>query len=193
MKAERHLSGAVEAALIRNGVTEPFLSGRVWEGVVKAERHLSGAVEAALKGVAGFEALLEEADEFGVADQAPGSGVDKARRDFAGEALDVEVGPQAFQQVGDKVQVSVQAECDEIRRARGELALYGRAAHDLELVELDRVQRQLINNRCVGQHVLCRFSGKAEDEMCSLSESARGSHLHGPDSVSECVPPVDAP
>ena len=47
VKAERHLSGAVEAVLIRNGVTEPFLSGRVWEGVVKAERHLSGAVEAA--------------------------------------------------------------------------------------------------------------------------------------------------
>ena len=32
VKADRHLSGAVEAALIRNGVTEPFLSGRVWEG-----------------------------------------------------------------------------------------------------------------------------------------------------------------
>lgn len=74
---------------------------------MKAERHLSGLVKAALKGVAGFETLLKEADEFGVADQAPGGGVDKARRDFAGEPLDVEVGPQAFQKVGYEVQVPV--------------------------------------------------------------------------------------
>ena len=78
-------------------------------------------------------------------------------------------------------------------RVNVELTLHGRAAYYLELVELDRVQRQLINNRCVGQHILCRFSGKAEDEVRSLSESARGCHLHGPDGISECVPPVDAP
>ena len=75
---------------------------------MKAERHLSGAVEAALKGVAGFKTLFKEADEVCVADQAPGGGIDEAWRDLAGKSLDVEVGPQAFQQVSDEVQVFVQ-------------------------------------------------------------------------------------
>ena len=72
---------------------------------------VSWAVEAALKGVAGFEVLLQQADKLGVAEQAPGSGIDEAWRDLAGKSLDVEVGPQAFQQVSDEVQVFVQGEC----------------------------------------------------------------------------------
>ena len=129
---------------------------------------VSWAVEAALECVAFFETSLEKTDKLGVAYQAPGSGIDEAWRDLAGKSLDVQVRAQTFQQSGHEVEVSVQGECDELRRARGELTLHGRAAYYLELVELDRVQRQLINNRCVG-------------------------HLNGPDCVSEGVASVDTP
>ena len=68
---------------------------------------VSWAVEAALEGVALFEALLQQADELGVAEQAPGSGIDEAWRDLAGKSLDVQVRAQTFQQVGHEVQVPV--------------------------------------------------------------------------------------
>ena len=68
---------------------------------------VSWAVEAALEGVAFFEVLLQQADELGVAEQAPGSGIDEAWRDLAGEAFDVQIGTEPFQQVGDEVQVPV--------------------------------------------------------------------------------------
>ena len=68
---------------------------------------VSWAVEAGLEGVALFEVLLQQADELGVAEQAPWSGIDEAGWYLAGKSLDVQVRAQTFQQVGDEVQVPV--------------------------------------------------------------------------------------
>lgn len=65
-------------------------------------------VEPALEGIPLFKTLLQQSYEFGVAEQAPWSGVDEAGRYLAGETLDVQVGAEALQQVGHEIQVSVQ-------------------------------------------------------------------------------------
>ena len=53
--------------------------------------------KASLKGIALLQPLLEKPDEFGIAEQPPGSGVDETGRDFSGETLDVQVRAEAFQ------------------------------------------------------------------------------------------------
>ena len=54
-------------------------------------------VKPSLKGIALFQALLEKADEFGIAEKSPRGGVDETGRDFSGETLDVQVRAEALQ------------------------------------------------------------------------------------------------
>lgn len=80
-----------------------------------------------------------------VAYQAPAGLLDEARRHFAGDALDVEVGAEPFEDIDDEVKVFVEGPLEE---AFGVLLGFGghrRALDELQLVELDAVEREGID------------------------------------------------
>ena len=84
---------------------------------------------------AGLEALVEEAEELDVSDEAPWGLVDETGRDFADEALDAEGRAEAFQHVHEEVEVFVQAEACKVPRASGIFLLHTGAFDYLELME----------------------------------------------------------
>ena len=102
--------------------------------------------QAALVSGAGFEALVEEAEELDVSDEAPWGLIDETGRDFADEALDAEGRTKAFQHVDEKVEVFVQAEARKVLRASCIFLLHTGAFDYLKLMEFHRAEREFIDH-----------------------------------------------
>ena len=102
--------------------------------------------QAALVGGAGLEALVEEAEELYVSDEAPWGLTDETGRDFADEALDAEGRTKAFQHVDEKVEVFVQAEARKVLRASCIFLLHTGAFDYLKLTEFHRAEREFIDH-----------------------------------------------
>ena len=84
-------------------------------------------------------------EDLEVAYQAPAGFFHEARRHFPCDTLDVEVGAQAFEDVDDEVKILVEGPLEE---AFGVLLGFGghrRALDELQLVELDAVEREGID------------------------------------------------
>ena len=95
---------------------------------------------------AGIEALVEEAEEFDVSDEAPWGLVDETGRDFADEALDAEGRAEAFQHVYEEVEVFVQTEARKVLRASCIFLLHTGAFDYLKLMEFHRAEREFIDH-----------------------------------------------
>ncbi len=148
--------------------------------------------EAPLPCVALFEAAVEEAEEFHIADQAPWGLIDEAGRDFSCEAFNVEVGTEMFEHVGEEVEILFEGEFHEIIGAFGIFLLHLRSLNYLKLMELDRAERQgIYHGAGVEHHLLC-LARQSEYEMGAGVYSSGGSHFDGTAGSLEVVAAVDA-
>ena len=98
--------------------------------------------ETALECIAGFKPVVEEMENLEIADQTPFSLIDESRRHLACHPLYVQVGTETFQNVGDKIEIIVQRQPQEVSRTGPELFFNPGSADYLKLVELYGMKRQ---------------------------------------------------
>ena len=99
----------------------------------------------ALPGGAGGEAVVEEMEYLEIADQAPLGFIDKTRRNFASDALDVQIRTQTLQDICHEVKVVGQVQAQKILWYSRILLFNARPADNLQLMELHRMQRKRID------------------------------------------------
>lgn len=126
-----------------------------------------------------------------IANKPPAALADETRRDLPGDPLDIQVRTESLKNVRHEIQILVQAELFEALGMLGELLFHGRAFHDLELMELHTVQRQLGNHAAGCKHHFASLARQSEYEMGTGPQSPCRRGLNRPAGTVEIVSTVD--
>ena len=124
-------------------------------------------------------------------EEAPGC-VRKSRRDAAGNSADGDIGPEPLQDIGQKVQVGIGPESQEIGRPMRVFRLHWSAVQDLQLMELEAGEGEGAEHAGLLQEHLAGLSRQADDYMSADWNAPRGRLPDGVLRAGERVGPVHA-
>ena len=122
-----------------------------------------------------------------IADQTPFSLIDESRRHLACHPLYVQVGTETFQNVGDKIEIIVQRQPQEVSRTGPELFFNPGSADYLKLVELYGMKRQGGDEGTLVQKHFSCLPGESQDEMRTRFQAPFRRHRQSLDGGSHIV------
>ena len=89
-----------------------------------------------LPGGAVFETTVKQTDEFDIADETPGSLVDKTRRNFTHKTFYAKIRTEPLQHINEEIQIFIEGKAFKILRPFRIFLFHFRVFNDLKLVEL---------------------------------------------------------
>ncbi len=139
--------------------------------------------------------LVADKTSVGLAPAAFGTKLE-AGRSLACEPLDDDVGTQAFDKVTDEGHIVGEFVMGTIGKDGSGvvdvLLTQRRTSEQLQLVQLDRIQRQTVDDVGLGNNLVTMLAGKAQHEMAATKKTMTSGGLDGSSSDGKSVPPVDA-
>ena len=126
-----------------------------------------------------------------IPDQPPARFAHESRRHFSGNPFNKQIRPQPLEYIDDEVDVLRQFEGQEVLWMGVMFCLHPGPADKLQLVELDRQQRQTADRGSLLEQHLSGLAWQSQYEMGPDVESSLRAHADSPFRRCEIMSPVD--